>query len=179
MRRASILLACLPLVMCSDLDNFQIEQKSSAQIPGQTPLEQLLGSVSFAGFDNFDITQNAELKNQGVTKDQIDSVKLSRVTMTVRSPESGQDFTFITSLRFFVESPGLPRALIATGGPFPANAQVVELDLEDVELAPYAAADTMNITTESTGQKPRQDTTIEAAIGLDVDVNVGGAICGG
>jgi hypothetical protein len=139
----------------------------------------LLGTISFAGFDNFDITQNASLKNQGVSKDQIDSAKMFKVEMKVISPASGQDFTFINSLKFFVEAPGLPRALLASGGPFPANATTVELDLEDVELKPYVTAESMDITTESSGQKPRQDTTIEATIGLDVDVNVGGAICGG
>jgi hypothetical protein len=179
MRRSLIVLLTLPLVMCSGIDNFQVDQKSQAFIPGATALEQLLGNVSFAGFDNFDITQNAELKNQGVTKNQIDSVKLSRVTMTVVEPASGQDFTFVTSLKFFVEAPGLPRALIAKGGPFPAGALTVELDLEDVELKPYATAESMNITTESNGEKPGQDTTVEAVILLDVDVNVGGAICGG
>lgn len=179
MKRSIFFCACLALATCDSLDNFDVEQKSRASIPGQTPLEMLLGSVSFTGFDNFDITQNAELKNQGVTKNQIDSVRLSRVTLTVVDPASGQDFMFISSLSFFVEAPGLPRVRIATGGPFPAGANMVELNVDDVELAPYATAASMNITTESSGQKPQQDTTVEATIGLDVDANLGGAICGG
>jgi hypothetical protein len=178
MKRLHIALVCLPLVTCSGIDNFQIDEKSSTTIPGATLIEQLV-NVGFAGFGNIDITQNTSLKNQGVTKDQIDSVKLSHVTMRITNPPSGQDFTFMSSLKFFVEAPGVQRALIAQGGPFPEGALTVDLQIEDVELAPYAAAERMTITTEANGQRPRQDTTIEATMGLDVDVNIGGAICGG
>lgn len=178
MKRAvafSLLFAC---TTCDGIDNFQVDETSRAVIPGATLLEQLT-SVPFAGFGNIDLSQNTDLKNQGATKDNIDSVKISALSMTVVAPASGQDFTFLTSLKFYVESPGQPRLLIASGGPFPEGASKVELTLEDVDLKPYATAETMSITTEANGRRPPQETTVDAAISLDVDVNVGGALCGG
>src|SRR5687767_12227375 len=113
--------ALLSLTFCSGVDNFQIDEKSTAVIPGATVVETLV-DIPFAGFGDIDLTQNETLKNRGATKDQIDSVKVTRLTLTVTAPESGQDFRFLQSLKFFVESPGVPRALIASGGPFPEGA---------------------------------------------------------
>jgi hypothetical protein len=178
MKRAvafALLFAC---TTCDGIDNFQVDETSRALIPGATIVDELT-ELPFGSFGDIDLSQNTELKNQGATKDNIDSVKISVLELTVIDPASGQDFTFLTSLKFFVEAPGLPRALIASGGPFPEGASKVELTLEDVELKPYATAESMSITTESNGRRPRQDTTVDAAISLDVDVNVGGALCGG
>ena len=165
-------------ITCGKLDTFDISQKSSASIQGASILEQLVGDIGFGGFLNMDISQNEELKNQGVKKNQIDSVHLKTVTLTITDPPSGRDFTFVESLKFYVESEGLERKLIASGGPFESGLTTVGLNIEDVELSSYAAAPSMNITTEATGRRPSQNTTIEATLALTVDVNVSGALCG-
>jgi hypothetical protein len=165
-------------VTCHGLDRFTVTESTRSEIMGGGLVEQLLPALGL-GFANFDITQNQTLQNQGVTKNQIDSVKMTRLTLTIIDPPSGQDFRFLDGLTFFVSAPGLERAMIASGGPFPSDARTVELTVEDVELAPYVVADRMDITTEARGRRPRQTTTVEATIVLDVDVNIGGAVCGG
>lgn len=50
----------------------------------------------------------------------------------------------------------------------------IELQVEDVDLADYVAAGSMSITTESTGRRPEQDTTVRATIELLVDINICG-----
>lgn len=50
------------------------------------------------------------------------------------------------------------------------------MEILDVELREYAAADSMTITTTATGVTPEEDTTIRASVVLDVDVNVDGAL---
>lgn len=177
-RRVGVLGLTILLSTCSGIDNFDIEESSTSTIPAGSPLEQVLGNLGFGNFLNLDITQNQTLQNQGVTKDQIDSVHITKLTLRITSPASGQDFTFISSLKFYVGSEGLERALIASGGPFPSGASTIDLTVENVDLAPYVAAPSLDITTEANGRRPNQETTVEATIDLDVDVNVGGVICG-
>src|SRR3954468_16655570 len=85
------------LVTCggSSVTRISVSQTASANIPGATLLESLAGDVGFGGLANFDISQSQELKNQGVKKEQISSVKLTSLTLTVTSPANGQDFTFL------------------------------------------------------------------------------------
>lgn len=176
--RALVASALLALLCCGDLDRFEVAEESTATLPGATLLERLAGDVGFGGFLDMDLRESQELRNQGVEPHQIDSVRLSELSLSVAAP-SGQDFTFLESLEFYVESAGLPRRRIARGGPFAAGAGRVDLELDDVELAPYAAAESMSITTEATGRRPPQSTTINAALRLQIDVDVTGAACGG
>jgi hypothetical protein len=176
--RASAFLV-LTLLACGGLDTFDIEESSTTVVEGGNILQQLVGNLGFSGFTAMDITANEKLKNQGVERQDIDSVKLSSVTLEIVSPASGQDFTFLDSIEFFVEAPGLTRKRIASGASFQAGLRTVGLDIDDVELADYASAESMSITTNATGNQPQQDTTIKATVKLEVDVNVDGALCGG
>lgn len=178
--RTALFVFVIPIaITCGGLDNFIIEENSRAIIERGSLLEMFAGAAGFSEFATLDITQNQSLANQGVERSQIDSVKIQTITMTVVDPPSGQDFTFLDSIEFYVESPDLPRITIATGGPFEAGATTVELSIPDEDLADYAASPSMNITTSARGRRPDQDTTIDAKITLDVDVNVDGVVCGG
>ncbi len=154
-------------------------QTASATIPGASLLEQLTGAFNFGNLGNFDISQSQEFKNQGITKAQINSVKLKTLTLRITAPASGQDFTFLQSLTFFIEAPGVEKKEVAHGGPFAANAKEISLTVNDLELAPYATASAMTFTTTAVGRKPNSDTTLEAKVVLDADVNLAGVISGG
>jgi hypothetical protein len=170
--------ALLALVMCNALTTFDVTQTAQAQIPKGSLINQLLGTFDFTGLSNFDISQSQSFQNQGVKKEQIDSVKLKTLTLTITAPPSGQDFSFLESLKFYAEAPNQTRVLVAQGSGFGART-TIGLEVEDVELAPYAAAASMTLTTEATGHQPNNDTTIDAAVVFDVDVNAQGAVCGG
>jgi hypothetical protein len=163
---------------CGGLDEFEIEETARSVVPGASLLEQLAGDLGFADFASFDISNNQTLANQGVTKDQIDSVTISELKLTISSP-MGSDFTFLDSLNFFVSSEGLETKRIASGGPFTMGEGVVVLNLDMVDLKPYAVASAMEITTQVEGRRPDQETTIDASITMLVDVNVGGVISSG
>ena len=167
----------LLLLATCGVDQIEVSQSSRSTIPRGTLVEQFAGDIGFGELVEVDITDSQELKNQGVTKEQVDSVKVSALTLTAISPADA-DFTFLDSVEFYVEAPGLPKMRVARGGPFPEGASRVELAIDDVELAPYAVSERMTITTDASGNRPEQDTTVEAQIDLAVDVNVGGVICG-
>jgi hypothetical protein len=171
--------ALLALLCCGGMDTFDVAEEASATIEGASLFEQLAGDMGFGSFLNMDISQSQELKNQGVEKNQIDSVKLTTLTLTIADPPSGQDFSFLQELSFFVEAEGLPRKLIASRTSFPSGETSVAMTIEDVELAPYATAPSMNISAEVNGRRPSHQTTIKADMSLKVDVNVSGVACGG
>ena len=171
-------LVALFLMTCGDLDTFEVRKKSSTTLEKRSLLEDLIGDISFGELASFDLSESSELANQGVEKNQIDAVHLTSLSLQITAPPNGQDFTFLQSIEFYVEAPGVERRLIASGADFAAGATRVDLDVEDVDLAPYATAESMQVTTEATGSRPENDTTIEATLVLSVDVNVKGALCG-
>lgn len=179
--RALMALTLLGLATCGGrIDQFTVNESSESTIEQGTVVEQLAGQFGFSDFVSFDISQTDEFQNQGVTKDQIDSVRMTKLHLEVVDPPSGQDLSFIDTLEFFVEADGLERKRVASGTDFPEGATAVDLMIDDVELKPYAVAPSMDITTEATGHRPANDTTVEGTVELLVDVNIAGAVgCGG
>lgn len=180
--RAPLSVAALSLGLiasaCSDgLDTFHITEVSTAQVAKGTVLEQLVGDFGFGdAFLHMDITDNQTLKNQGIKRSQIDSVRLEKLQLQITAPASGQTFDFLDKVSFFVSSEGLPKKRIAVLDPMPDGVTSVELQLDSVELAPYVAAPEMALTTEAAGKRPANDTTIRATVGLRVDVNLSGLL---
>ena len=160
----------------SSLDDFDITRSAETVIKGSL-LSQVLSSLGFAGLSDMQLSNSAEMKNQGVKPNQIDSVRLKLMRLRVKSP-AGQDLTFFKSIQFFAESQGLEKKLVAKGGPFAAGATQVDLQLVDADLKAYVTAPSMSLTTAVDGHPPPQDTTIEATVTLRVDVNVTGAVTG-
>ena len=175
---ARIAFLLVPLATCSGVDNFRITESSESSISGATIVEILLGDLGFGDWLNLDITQNETLANQGIERHQLDSVHLYSLTLDIIDGHPEQDFSFIETIRFYVESPGLESKLIAQGGPFVDGLTSVGMDLEPVNLASYAGAESMTITTDVTGRRPDRRTTLKAEIVLSVDVSVAGILCG-
>jgi hypothetical protein len=144
----------------------------SAVVPAATVVDQLLGAVAFAGLDKIDLTE--QFQNQGVTKDEVSSVVLSSMTLSIQSPQ-GETFDFLESLSFTAGAPGLPDVEIAHLDTVPKGATSLDLDIDpSVELAPYVVAPSMSITTQAMGSKPSQQTTLAAHVVFDVDANLPG-----
>jgi hypothetical protein len=170
----SILAVAALCIGCSDLDNIDIEAGGQTTVPAGTVVDQLLGDLQFLGFEGFDISESQEFANAGYSKSQIDSVRLTRLSLSIASPETG-NFDFLERVAFFAESEGLARIEIARLDPVPPGSNVLELELSDVDLRDYAAAESMTITTEATGVRPDTETAVDALAILDVDVNISGA----
>jgi hypothetical protein len=171
----TVALAALALGTCSSLDNIEVPVTGDATIPRRSVLDELVGNLSFAGFDGFDISQSQQFENQGYSKDQVDSVRMLEMTLTIRSP-AGSNFDFLDAIRFYAEAEGLPRVLVAELEPVPDGASTLSLDVvSSVELQPYVVAPAMTLTTEADGVRPAEETMVEAEAIFDVDVNVTGA----
>ncbi|MFT7623552.1 MAG: hypothetical protein ACI9WU_002735, partial [Myxococcota bacterium] len=154
------------------LDVIDVTLSATTTVEKGTLIESLVGDLGFDGLLAFDIVQSAAFKNQGVKRSQIDSLTLRELTLTIPDAAAGQDFTFMDEVQFFAEAEGLPKVRVARGGPFEAGVTSVAMETDLPDLADYAAAETMSITTEVTGRRPDTDTTIKADVTLEVDVNL-------
>lgn len=174
MNRRTLLgtLALGMLVCCNSVDNFDVPVDAETTIPAATILDQLLEPFSFGALESIDFTQ--ELKNQGVSKSDVDSVHLKSFTLTITGP-AGQTFDFMDSISFSVETDGQAKTLVAKLDSIPKGATKIDLTVETgLELAPYVVAPNMRMTTSVQGKRPMQETKIAAHLVFDLDVNVTG-----
>ncbi len=63
----------------------------------------------------------------------------------------------------------------ALQGQFPEGEPRVSFDLVDQDLHDYVVSESMTITTEVTGHRPDEETTLEARFSLEVEVTEQGA----
>lgn len=175
MRLALAPLALLAAACGGNLPSFDVHASSKSTIPHQDcgltcGLSDAFGGLTgpFGSLGSFDISSTSDFKNQGVPKSHITSVKLTAAHLVASATAAGctpADFSFLSSLEFDVGTSGQPTVRIAHaegpgGGAFTGT--TIDLTLDDVDLAPYATADTMSITTKANGHAPTK---------CDVDVN--------
>jgi hypothetical protein len=161
------LIALQCAVGCSHLPvTFDVRTQSRTTIEKGTAVEQLVGSLGFGQFTNLDLAQSQEFRSNNVQKRHVASAKLKALTLSITAPQ-GQNFDFLESLTFFIESPGMPRRRLAHQA-IPRGATRLTFEPEDVELAPYVRADTMTITTEVRGRRPDRDTEVQCSLVLTV-----------
>ena len=168
MKMHHLIFVVLAFTSCDSLRTFEIEQKSETTVERGTIVEQLVGNMGFGEFLNMDLSDNQQMKNNDAQKEHIEKASLTLLELTIAQPTNGQDFTFLDSLEFYVESNKNPKKRIAYKDTFEAGQKKVQLELENLELAPYATEETMDISTEVTGRRPDNDTTIEAILKLEI-----------
>ncbi len=159
-------------ISCSDLLTFPVSASGKATIEGSSILN--LVSIGFPDLTTFDITETEQFSNQGVNRDDIESVTLDALLLRVDSPE-GQDLAFFDSVSFFMEAEGLDKILIAYQDDFPVDAREVSFIVEPHELRDYAAAESMTVTSEVSAHAPGKDTTIEVVVDFAVTATPSGA----
>ena len=163
--------ALLALVTCSGLDNIDVESKAKAVIPQGTLVDQLIDKLDLDAFQNIDFSN--ELANKGVSKADVDSVRLTSFTMEIDAPP-GQNFDFLDRIAFFAGSDGLNEVRIAHLDAVPKGATKLTLESDaGVELKPYVVAPKMRIRGQVNGTRPARETTISARVVLDVDIASG------
>ncbi|WP_394850597.1 hypothetical protein LZC95_24460 [Pendulispora brunnea] len=170
-RQWATVVACVGLATCSNLDNIDVDAQGEGTIPAATPLETLLSNFDLGAFNRIDFSQS--FKNQGASKDDVDSVRVKSFQLSIPAPP-GQTFDFLQSVAFYAESSGQPRVRIAHLDAVPRGASSLQVSIDPgVELKPYVVAPQMSITTEATGSRPQQESTVKAEVTLDVDIHTG------
>jgi hypothetical protein len=167
-------LLLLPLIAgfaaCNPTVSFDVPVEADATIEGASLIESLAGDFGFGGFAQVDLSDTQEFENRDVRKEQVTSAKATLIEVTVKSPDD-QDFDFIEKLAFEVEAAEAAKETVAQKT-FPKDARTVDLDVEDLELAPYVRSDSFKITTAATASRPRNDTTVHVKLNFNVTATV-------
>ncbi|HLM73291.1 MAG TPA: hypothetical protein VK459_11385, partial [Polyangiaceae bacterium] len=104
--RFAALVALGGLATCANIDNFEVDVSGKGTIAKGNLIDELLSTFNLDELQSIDLTN--ELKNQGVTKEDVDSVRLLRFTLSIEGPP-GATFDFLDSLTFYIETDGVPR----------------------------------------------------------------------
>jgi len=169
------LLAVFALFACDGtLISIDVNGQAETVITEGTVLENLVGNLGFGDFLDMDITSASELENQGVEPGDIQDVSLTIFHIEATDPD-GADLSFLDSVELYVESPDLPRVLVASANSFPAGQARVDFVLEDVDLTDYVVSQSLTLETDVTGRRPDANTTVLATYRLSVGVTNQGA----
>ncbi|MCB0732942.1 MAG: hypothetical protein H6608_06350 [Flavobacteriales bacterium] len=158
---STILLATLFTSACKKLNKivqFNLDYKTQVTIPSTTGIDLPFNVLTP------DIETNAQssFEANDTRKDLINSIELSKLTLTVKSPQ-GEDFSFLKSAKVFIDADGLDEKEVAVIDPVPSNAgSVIELVPTGADLAPYIKADQFTLKVRTiTDEALTRDHTIE------------------
>lgn len=178
MRHAFLILCVLvlPLAACgnpADLDNFDVTIEEMTSVPGATAVELLLdGFPVVDGLANFDLTDSSEFKNGQYSPDDVGSVRLERLTISVVSPD-GQDLSFFGDVAFLLSTDGMPTIEVATASEFPEGVSSVNFDTSNADIKEYVLAQAGSFTVEvSDTKRPPQETALKITAVFEVDLGI-------
>lgn len=167
--RLGLSVLCLSALFagCQPAVEFDVEVEGEAVVQAGSALEQLLGEFpAFDSFLSFDIADTQEFENHETTKAHVQEAYITLIRLSVVNPENAT-FDFLDEITFYVQSPNHPKEQVATKS-VPNGANTVDLDLRDIDVAPYVKDDTFSVTTAATGSRPSRDTTVRAEMVVHV-----------
>lgn len=177
---------------CDELRTITIPSESSFEVPGAVGGNPLLPDDVFpAGLLSEALAQSMEqsFNTQSVDKDAVDSLKLTKMTLTVVEPDQDgrpiRGLGFLESLTVSLGAAGVEGVVVAqsASGAFDGEPGPVFYDvpLTEAELAPaLKASDSIDMTAEAVpSDPPNFATEVLFSTELTVVVNVVGALNGG
>jgi hypothetical protein len=157
----------------ADLDNFDVTIEETTTIEGATAVEVLLdGFPVIDGLANFDLANSSEFKNGQYSPNDVGSVRLKRLTMSVVSPD-GQDLSFFGDVVFLLSTDGMPTIEVATASEFPEGVSSVNFDTSGADIKDYVLAKAGSFTVEvSDTKRPPQETVLKITAVFEVDLGI-------
>lgn len=151
-------------------------QSFHTQILGQLtlPAGGTLDSIPpITGLTTIDFNQNSDMRNVGVTKDQLSSAVADSVQVAIVSPTT-QDFRFLDNLHLIAKA-GTQEAEVAQKSgigrlSLPAPNPILGLDTNSTELKSYVAATSTTFLLRGGGTPPSVDTSIAVRVGIEIHV---------
>jgi hypothetical protein len=161
MRRIPLLL----LLGCGLL-TFTVEDDTTTTVEGSL-VGELLGVLDLGGLDDFDITIEQEMADQGVEPGDLESVTLTELTL------SAPDLSFVSSMEVYVSADGVAEVLVASAEDFASSP--VTFDMSGANLADHVVAGGMLFRVDAAGGAPAEDTDIDVHVEVRVEATTQGA----
>lgn len=166
---AALLLA---LVSCGPLGSFSVDVSQEGVIPG------LASNIPGAGgpdLGNAGSQVSRTIKNKGVTKDLVRSIRVSAAQLVLLSP-TNSNLSWLGGFRVKLASPGLETIVIAHLDDVTGLGPEYPLDRDDVDLTPYVTADemTLSLDMDPPQSKPFPDHSVRLDLTFFVDLGSSG-----
>jgi hypothetical protein len=161
------LFAAITLPCCGGR-HFDVVRTATAQLTAG----QAVQTLSFAAFMPLTIMDDVLLRQQGLDRGDLTQVEAHALTLTVLTPGSSQDLTFLTDVTVTITAGTLPPRTLATAQGFAAGENLVVLTVKPGDLLAYFSSVDPQVTVTATGQAP-QDVTLRAELNLGLDVSSG------
>ncbi|MCB9637915.1 MAG: hypothetical protein H6728_14295 [Myxococcales bacterium] len=161
---------CFSQIGCDGTVTFDVPTSGNTTVLKGTLLEEFVDNFGFGNFLNMDISTSQEFKSNNVARERVTKTVLTKLTLTIESPE-GQNFDFLQKVTFFVEASGLAKQEVATAD-IPTGSKTVTFTPTGADIGAYIRAEKFSITTEVKGRRPTQDTTVRADAVFQVSARV-------
>lgn len=158
------------LVLGCGVLSFTVEDERSTTVEGAGVLGEILAALDFSGLNDFDVTIEQRMADQGVEPGDLESVLLTRLDLSA-SP----DLSFLESLEVYVSAEGVDEVLVAHSEAFPEGQETVALELTDADLVDHVVAGDMRFRVEARGSAPVDDTEVKVLVEVDVQATSQGA----
>jgi hypothetical protein len=157
---------------CNPTIDFDVPIESTTTIAGGGLLPDLLGAFGLGDLASLDLEASREFENNDVRKEQVVGARLTLLRLTLVSGDDS--FDFLDSLAFSVAAPDLPKERVASKT-IGDGVTTFECDLDDLELAPYVRAPSLELSSAVEGRQPADDTTIQIELNFAVKAEVIGS----
>lgn len=152
-------LKLLPLLAIGcDGIGFTVDQSAKSTIEGAGVLGDLLSTFDLGDLDDFDVSIDQELADQGVDPGDLTSLYLTELRL------EASDLSFIDTLSISVEAKGIAPVRIAHLENFEGSS--VQLELDEVDLVDLVVAGEMHFSADANGSPPADDTELTVYIGV-------------
>jgi|TARA_R100000544_G_C2211735_1_gene52361 hypothetical protein len=146
-----VILVLLSIGLCScdkidDLTKFDLDYTTQYTIASgailDVPFDVLTPEVT--------TDSESEFESNDTRKDLIESIKLKKLTLNLRTPVSG-NFNFLNEITIFIKADGLPEQVIASASDIPEdNLRSIDIETENVELKAYIKKDSYSLRVRTT-----------------------------
>lgn len=175
---ASLVLLCLAALSTSTYAGrafFTFPLDGTASVWPQATVPTTLDVPSLQGVV---IKDQDIFRQQGIDALDVKHLKIRQIGLLMQAPTLSPDFSFLHGISVYVSADGLPDVKVASGQSFVAGTNYIGLDVDDVELLPYARKPSMGFRGQvDAADAPGVDTTLRLVIDLEAYVAQPGAAC--
>lgn len=148
----------------------EVSEDADTTVDGAGVLGGLLSTLDLGGLDDFDLSIEQELADQGVDEGDLRSVRITELSLT-----GEPDLGFVSGMAVYVSATGIEAFEVATLGDVPAGATSATFTLDDVDLADAIAAGGLHFRVDASGEPPEDDTAVNASLTAEVTATPKGA----
>lgn len=158
------------LLLGCGLLTFTVQEDATTTVPGSGILGTILDTLNLGMLDDFDLTIEQEMEDQGVAPGDVSSIAVTALTL-----RADPDLSFLDHLEVRVSGEGVDPVVVATADAFPEGQPEVALALTGEEIQEAVVAGGLRFEVDAAGEAPADDTDVDVHVEVTVVATTQGA----